>query len=240
MENNEEKIYPSISGDFEKKLIGLFTDLKENDPKFKGENDLGNIISQFLSDGWHVDKLSKFMKDFEVLDVDIENLEVGGVEKTESGVEYIILFVGGDWEHPVNYIVYFDRDENLRCYLPKSGNLFNIDTMYALGNDTAEDARFLLKTHPYFLEISDLKNHREYEKKISTADEISAEDLKDLDSEGWKSLIEDISNGYFKLDSEAFKLIPSKELEDFEARWEDSDFPDDELCAMEFERACEI
>lgn len=245
MENNKEKIYPSRSGDFEKKLRSLFSDLKENDPKFESSLNadsasLRDIICRLLGYGERSDKLVKFKKDFKVLDVDTENLEFDNVSKTDNGIEYAILFVGGDWEHPVDYVVYFDKDENLRCYLPKSGNLFNSDTMSALGNDTADDARFLLKSHPYLLESSNLEDRYEYENKISTADEINAEDLKGLDSNGWYSLIDDISNGYFKLDPEAFKLIPSEELEDFEARWEDSDFPDDELYAIGFERACEI
>jgi hypothetical protein len=40
---------------------------------------------------------------------------------------------GGDWEHPVFFIVYWDG-KKLRAYIPSEGNPYNQKTMQAIGN----------------------------------------------------------------------------------------------------------
>ena len=60
-------------------------------------------------------------------------------------------YAGGDWEHPLFFIVYLDEDgQTLRAYIPKEGNIWNHKTNSAFGNDSESDASFLkgwLKTH---------------------------------------------------------------------------------------------
>lgn len=42
---------------------------------------------------------------------------------------------GGDWEHPVFVILYWDGSD-IRAYIPKRGNAVNMDTMTAFGSES--------------------------------------------------------------------------------------------------------
>lgn len=55
--------------------------------------------------------------------------------------EYIM---GGDWETPVFFIVYWDGKE-FRAYIPKDGNAWNTDNHKAYGNHEASDKKNALK-----------------------------------------------------------------------------------------------
>jgi hypothetical protein len=50
------------------------------------------------------------------------------------------FWAGGDWENPVHVIIYHDG-EKIRCYFPVNGNLWNLNTRYAYGNDREEDLK---------------------------------------------------------------------------------------------------
>lgn len=61
-------------------------------------------------------------KDFKGVEVDLENQEVdGGLRFTPSGCPYVVGWVGGDWEVPVLFVIYYDGKE-MRAYVPKCGN----------------------------------------------------------------------------------------------------------------------
>lgn len=241
MENNKEKIYPTLGGNFEKKLVDLYCSTDPEDLDFdevsldEGEISLRYIIVELLKTEGVVDK---FIEDLNILDVSTENLEVSRAKKTDTGVEYAILFVGGDWQHPVNYIIYFDYEDNLRCYLPHSGDLFNQDNMSAIGeNYEGVGVKYLLKNYPYLSSKGPSKE--EYEENIKNAGDISIDMVQGYKTEDWFKLIDEISNGRVKPTEEVIDLIPSKILdEDISFNCQKSGMPNDKLCIEEFEEKC--
>jgi len=69
---------------------------------------------------------------------DCENLEEEGLRTLDNGFTYYLLGAGGDWESPVNFIIYWDG-KKLRGYVPTDGNLYNTSAMRAYGNNGEED-----------------------------------------------------------------------------------------------------
>jgi hypothetical protein len=61
-----------------------------------------------------------------------------GLHTLPSGLAYLGLGAGGDWEIPIFFIIYWDGKE-LRGYIPKDGNPWNTDTKAAYGNDADAD-----------------------------------------------------------------------------------------------------
>lgn len=53
---------------------------------------------------------------------------------TIDGLTFCGIITGGDWEHPVFMILYWDG-EDIRAYIPRRGNLVNLDTMTAFGSE---------------------------------------------------------------------------------------------------------
>ncbi len=91
------------------------------------------------------------------IDVDHENIMLGwsdwnvSCSGTSEPAEYLGIHTinnltfcgvktGGDWEHPVFVILYWDGSD-IRAYIPKRGNAVNMDTMTAFGSegDTLEN-----------------------------------------------------------------------------------------------------
>lgn len=109
---------------------------------------------------------SKFNADLSKVDFDFENYEFSHLDE-ELGREsscgwlgyrkfwtrsplscfsFIGWSAGGDWEHPVNFLIYLDKDgKTFRAYVPKEGNVWNYDTKQAFGNDEDADNAFLKK-----------------------------------------------------------------------------------------------
>jgi hypothetical protein len=79
---------------------------------------------------------------------DLENVAYGAGEIDSTGlVGYHILpngmafrgyTAGGDWEHPVFFLAYWDG-KRLRGYVPTDGNPWNLKTKQAYGNDAEAD-----------------------------------------------------------------------------------------------------
>ena len=61
-----------------------------------------------------------------------------GINTLPNGLTFFGAWAGGDWEHPVFFIVYWDG-KRLRAYIPEEGNPWNTDTNEAYGNAYAED-----------------------------------------------------------------------------------------------------
>lgn len=61
-----------------------------------------------------------------------------GYHTWPNGLSFLGLAAGGDWEHPVFYVVYWDG-RRLRAYVPTGGNPWNTDTMQAYGNEPDAD-----------------------------------------------------------------------------------------------------
>lgn len=105
----------------------------------------------------------KFVKDLAKVEFDFENYEFShldefGIWKGMLGYRkfwthnpltcfsYIGWMAGGDWEQPVYFIVYLDKDgKTFRAYIPKDGNIWNHKTKQAIGNDEDADDAFLTK-----------------------------------------------------------------------------------------------
>jgi len=56
---------------------------------------------------------------------------------TINDLTFLGCYAGGDWEHPVFFIIYYDG-KKLRAYIPTDGNPWNTDTKSAYGNHKDE------------------------------------------------------------------------------------------------------
>jgi hypothetical protein len=65
---------------------------------------------------------------------------VMGYHTEPNGLTYCGFAAGGDWEHPVYFMVYWDG-KKLRGYVPTEGNPWNRMSNTAYGNDDAGDLK---------------------------------------------------------------------------------------------------
>lgn len=82
-------------------------------------------------------------KDLSKVNFDLENFESSndkydtwphcGFHTLPNGLSFQGFSAGGDWEHPVYFIIYWDGTK-LRGYIPTEGNTFNRKTKYSYGN----------------------------------------------------------------------------------------------------------
>lgn len=83
--------------------------------------------------------------------------------------EFCGCAAGGDWEYPVFFLVYLDKDgKTLRGFVPKEGNAWNYDTKEALGNDEEVDAEFLIKALK--IEVDEDQDASEYGDELINVD----------------------------------------------------------------------
>ena len=61
-----------------------------------------------------------------------------GIRTISNGLTFLGVYAGGDWEHPIFFILYPDG-KDLRGYIPKKGNHWNKKTKEAYGNDEDSD-----------------------------------------------------------------------------------------------------
>jgi hypothetical protein len=74
------------------------------------------------------------------IDFDFENCYFEGFQQTPSGIEYLCGCAGGDWEHPVVFIVYWnDDDDSPIMYIPKGGNVVDWENKRAYYSPDFED-----------------------------------------------------------------------------------------------------
>lgn len=76
-----------------------------------------------------------------------EGTGLNGIVELPSGLTLLTGVVGGDWEHPVLFIVYNDGKQ-FRGYILTEGNTFNRLSKTAYGNDEASDLEVLIATYP--------------------------------------------------------------------------------------------
>jgi hypothetical protein len=98
----------------------------------------------------------QIMQDIKV-SFDSENYDYGegefgpnnmtGYKTLPNGMSYFGCAEGGDWEHSVFYIIYWDG-KKLRGYVPTEGNPHNTDTKEAYGNDEEADIKNFKKRYP--------------------------------------------------------------------------------------------
>lgn len=60
---------------------------------------------------------------------------VMGIWTTVSGIPVLGCMAGGDWEHPVYFVIYPENKTTLRGYIPKEGNTWNKKTKTAYGSE---------------------------------------------------------------------------------------------------------
>ncbi len=112
----------------------------EDYPSFDSipECEWNDVLGTYLQEVLYVNISSKN------IDVDFENVGHGG-EYTHGGLDGLMsletgeLFYcfdcGGDWECPVNAVIYVD-DGKVKFHVPEKGNNFNARTKCAYGNET--------------------------------------------------------------------------------------------------------
>lgn len=91
------------------------------------------------------------------------NLEglLGTQTLEENGLTFLGCRAGGDWEHPVFFMIYWDG-KKLRGYVPTEGNPWNTTTKVAYGND----------------EYADLKNAKKrWPERFGEVEEVSSDDF---------------------------------------------------------------
>jgi hypothetical protein len=104
-----------------------------------------------LSSGVVLSLNSKLEKDLKKVAFDTENFLFKntdmyhlGFHTLENGLSFWICAMGGDWEYPVHFIIYFDGSD-LRGYIPTNGNPYNRSTKEAYGNDEDSDEKDAMK-----------------------------------------------------------------------------------------------
>lgn len=108
--------------------------------KLKELGDEYDIYDLFSEDD---PKLNQVFKDIKY-EVDFENVDVEKRGTTKSGIDYIGLQVGGDWESPIAVFIYWDG-KAYRAYVPTRGNAVNTITKSAFGNDEEADEAYCRK-----------------------------------------------------------------------------------------------
>lgn len=96
-------------------------------PMDQGSTDLKTIIPPLIR------TLDRVRADWTVVEFSPENVTVVGERTTTGGVPYVVMLAGRKQETPVACVMYFDGQE-LRGYVPKDGNSYNIMTKSAFGN----------------------------------------------------------------------------------------------------------
>jgi len=61
-----------------------------------------------------------------------------GYEVLENGLPVLFVNAGGDWEHPICFVLYWDG-KGIRGYIPKDGNVYNVKEKCAYGNEESDE-----------------------------------------------------------------------------------------------------
>ena len=70
---------------------------------------------------------NRFIVDFDFENITMTDIDMGGLygfQTLPNGMEILGLFIGGDWEIPVNVIIYL-KNGKLYNYIPVNGNIFD-------------------------------------------------------------------------------------------------------------------
>jgi len=70
--------------------------------------------------------------------------QIIGLNTLSNGLTFLGVEMGGDWEYPIFFIIYWDG-KKIRGYIPKNGNIWNTDNKMAYGNDEKSDYNNCLK-----------------------------------------------------------------------------------------------
>jgi len=153
LKNKGRKAKFMTEEEFAKKIlkIGINNQVCEED-----EKDYKTTLMHLIMGRECYTELSKVTDDLSKIVVDSENVDISGdfnyhrdekdpdySEKDNNidllgyqvinGISFIGGAMGGDWEEPVYFIIYWDG-KNLRGYIPTKGNTFNIECKAAFGS----------------------------------------------------------------------------------------------------------
>lgn len=95
-----------------------------------------------------LDKLSNDIKvQFDLENINSSSTKLIGCHTLPNGLTFLGCSAGGDWEHPVFFIVYWDG-KKIRGYVPTEGNPWNTTTKEAYGNNEDADEKNAQKRWP--------------------------------------------------------------------------------------------
>lgn len=111
--------------------------------KYENTDNKNRLLGTFAEFRYKDGKsLSKLKDDLKKITHDLENCDVKGGLRHHDGLPYILMSAGGDWEFYIYFMIYYDG-KNFRGYIPEHGNVYNRDTMTAIGNDHEADRKFV-------------------------------------------------------------------------------------------------
>lgn len=90
-----------------------------------------------------------------------------GLHSLDSGALFFAFHCGGDWEEPVNAILYVE-DNVPKVYIPEKGNVFNTRYMSAYGNHNDND-EYEEKMCDQAKELKDIADYFENRKEFEHA-----------------------------------------------------------------------
>lgn len=133
---NAARITPK---EFESKMKEIWEKYSQD-----GKFTVDNFVYKFCNQ-WNHDKpkeLNKLIDDILKVKYDTENLGAIGKVESSNGLTYLKCYVGGDWESPILFFIYWDGTR-FRGYIPTYGNAINRKYNIAFGNNDEEDVEFL-------------------------------------------------------------------------------------------------
>lgn len=137
------------------------------DYEMKPENEASTLNLTWralLDQGDEYGLFSKVWKDWSKIKFSAENMtlkpkefivtgdHIVGLHTLPSGLTYLGVLMGGDWEEPLFGIIYHDG-QTFRGYIPNDGNIFNKDTKTAFGNDEDKDFECFVSHYNYLPEF---------------------------------------------------------------------------------------
>lgn len=132
--------------EFEEKMRAIWDKHIENT---YGRFTPSNFVYRFCRQHLDCDEMKAVRDDLAKIQHDEENLDAIGKIESSNGLTYLKCDVGGDWEAPMLFFLYWDGNK-FRAYIPTYGNAFNRSTKTAFGNNNEEDLKFLKSQNPDF------------------------------------------------------------------------------------------
>lgn len=132
--------------EFEEKMHAIWDKHIENT---YGKFTPSNFVYRFCRQHLDFEEMKAVRDDLAKIQHDEENLDTIGKIESSNGLTYLKCDVGGDWEAPMLFFLYWDGNK-FRAYIPTYGNAFNRSTKTAFGNNDEEDLKFLKSQNPDF------------------------------------------------------------------------------------------
>ena len=132
--------------EFEEKMHAIWDKHIENT---YGKFTPSNFVYRFCRQHLDFEEMKAVRDDLAKIQHNEENLDAIGKIESSNGLTYLKCDVGGDWEAPMLFFLYWDGNK-FRAYIPTYGNAFNRSTKTAFGNNDEEDLKFLKSQNPDF------------------------------------------------------------------------------------------